>query len=812
MSKITKIILWTAGIAAVVIVAVAVLAVILFPGEKIRALAEETLSESLGMPVSIGSIGLSFAGMPSIKARDIAVGPAAEGQPQLLTVSSVAASVNIFALLSRNIEIASVTISDPSMKLFTDTDGTTNMPPASEEKKTDASPVTLPFAVALKSLSVNGGSAEIDNREAGMITTLDGLEYRMSSKISRDLKNITATGLLTIDDIDVRAGEKDSSISLLEDLPLRFDHEITGDLTTGEFTLTKGDVDLNGMPATVTGSVSEFSKVMFSLATGALDAGDILALVPPAVFPDIKQVTASGSFSMSMEGAMDMSVPEPLPTYTGVLSVDSMTLSYADLPQKVDNLTCDIGFTEKHIDLKKVNAAIGSSRFSLTGTVDDYLEEPLLAVKTTGNIDLGEVADAFPALDRNTFSGKMDFDINARGKTTEPESMETSGRVNLTDVVTEVPETLKHPAHLSGSMTLTPDAVNVDGFTMTSGVSDIGFTGKIAGYPALVWPKEGATARFTGTLRSKMLDLEDMIVPVEKPEGEAKPEVGLEEALRAMPIPPNLVVDAGAELQTVKFGWLAADAARARLTHENGLVALKDINVAAYKGSFTGGASLNLQSEETITYDGGFKLDSLDAGTFLTSLLGLEQPFVSGLISSDLTFDGKGLDTNMLLESLNALGSLTIANGTIYNLDFTRKLGQKLKFLDFDSVQFDQVKNKFRVEDRKFITPDMSLTTPQGDIMMDGYTAFDKSLDYNITMKLSADASQKAAQEISDLSSLLGREMIEVGRLEIPVKATGTLDNPDFAIDWGPAKKHISDRLASEVGDKGEEKARRGPR
>ena len=68
MSRLVKILLIAAGSLAALLVIAAIVAVILFPADKVRALVEETgVPRALGMPVSVGDIGLSFRGIPSVR-------------------------------------------------------------------------------------------------------------------------------------------------------------------------------------------------------------------------------------------------------------------------------------------------------------------------------------------------------------------------------------------------------------------------------------------------------------------------------------------------------------------------------------------------------------------------------------------------------------------------------------------------------------------------------------------------------------------------------------------------------------------------
>ena len=135
-------------------------------------------------------------------------------------------------------------------------------------------------------------------------------------------------------------------------------------------------------------------------------------------------------------------------------------------------------------------------------------------------------------------------------------------------------------------------------------------------------------------------------------------------------------------------------------------------------------------------------------------------------------------------------------SGQIVNWDFTKKLGNYLKFLDFDTLDFDTIVNSFIIENQKMFTPDMALKTGHGDIYLDGSIGFDSSVDYTITLLLNKETTQKASKHLSTLASLINKD---TESLEIIVNAGGTLKSPEFKIDTSKAEKQLKEELTSKA-------------
>ncbi len=123
MAKVARFLLWFTVIFAVIVVTAVLAATILFPSEKIRTRVEAAATEAVGAPVTLGDIGLSFAGIPAVKASDIVIGGERGDEPPLFRVSSVRVRVDILKLLSKTVEIVSVEVSVPEITMITRSDG-----------------------------------------------------------------------------------------------------------------------------------------------------------------------------------------------------------------------------------------------------------------------------------------------------------------------------------------------------------------------------------------------------------------------------------------------------------------------------------------------------------------------------------------------------------------------------------------------------------------------------------------------------------------------------------------------------------------
>jgi hypothetical protein len=135
-------------------------------------------------------------------------------------------------------------------------------------------------------------------------------------------------------------------------------------------------------------------------------------------------------------------------------------------------------------------------------------------------------------------------------------------------------------------------------------------------------------------------------------------------------------------------------------------------------------------------------------------------------------------------------------DGQIVNWGFAQKLGEALPFINFDTIDFQSIKISFKVEDQKFITPDMAITTSFGDLQVNGFTGFDKKVDYDITFTLDRATSEKALGSLGNLSNYL---QVKPERLSLAVIAGGSLTSPTFSVDTSAAETYLKDALRDRV-------------
>jgi uncharacterized protein involved in outer membrane biogenesis len=779
-----------AGTAGILIIA-AFLAIILFPGEKLRKIAEEGASKAVHMPVTLGKVKLSIFGIPGIRVDTITVGPARPGEPPLARVKSVDVHVNILPLLRGQVEIRSLDVDTPQITLLTRRDKSSNMPVFSDSTQIKTTgPPALPLPITLHSLRIRDGKLAMLNEESNSRVIMEGISQKLSLRLGRDLKNMQSSGNLNIKNLSFAPGAGKKPVS---GIILAFSHELRGNAAAGDLSLSRGELELNGLPLNISGKVAGWKSAAFHIEAKKIGADKIADAIPEGVIGPKGAVSAKGSFSFTLDGTVSAGTPKPFYAYTGNLSIENMSLSVKGFPKKIDRFQLVAAFTEKGLTIREMALQVGGSDLNLTGAVSNYLKKPDFNLKTTGKVSLDELADALPVFRKSGLKGGAAFDLSASGTPSLLQSMEMNGSITLNALTFPSSKVLKNPTLMNGALRLSPQNITLENLTVRTGKSDFSLSGKLEGYMNLLPSKNPRPAFLSGALTSRLIDINDMVF-IDKNTPMIKP-WDMEKPLKNLPVPPTLSVDASVSLNTLVFGRLKADSVKGHLTLKNGNLELSGLDISAYNGILAGKTVINFSNPDNVQYNGAFDLKKLNAQTFISSFFGTGDNF-RGLISSSLSFSGAGLDSVSFMNNLKGSGSATVENGQFVNWDFTKKLGQTIRFLNFDTLNFGNAATTFIFGDRKVTTPALLFQTQYGDITISGATGYDTKVNYDIVFKLNAAAANLASQnKFGDLGSLFSPGSVP----QLYLTATGTLKSPAFKIDTSRTRKDVQDKLKNEA-------------
>ncbi|HTY09393.1 MAG TPA: AsmA family protein [Candidatus Edwardsbacteria bacterium] len=813
MPKFLKTALIVIAAVIVLLVAAGVALKLLFPPAKLRAILMPRIEQAVGRPVKVGEFSLKvFTGL-GVRLTDIELANATGFDPRpMATVRAVTLKVNLLALLRGQLAVSSLVIDQPSILIEKDLKGVFNFadlikPAAPAPAAPAATPGAVPVSFAVQSFRINDGRFEFNDRQGRLRAVAAGIDEQLSLDADRKLEHIRTTGDITVHGIDVEMG----ALKLTR-LFVSVHHDVAVNLPGKQVTINQLTVAPQGIALTLAGTVTQFdTKPVLDLAlqTTAIDMRQAFAAIPREFKAQAKDVQATGRIELGLKitGQIDPADPKSKPKIDGFVNLRDIGVKYAMLPKAVSGINGEIAFTEDLLDVKSLTAKLGSAGIALSCLVQHF-EDPDVRAAFQGKLDLAEVKDYAPLEPGTTLAGAIDADFKAAGRVKDPNSFTMDGKVLLKGLTITTPALLKPVTDLSGTVTLTKNLINVPDISCKIGRSSISFNAQVKnflslvpeqpaakGKPAMALPKQGK-AQITFALTSPLLDLDEMLPPIQPQGQKAKGQKGGEAAAKPqqmLPL-PDMLAGGTVKIAKIKFLKMDFDNLAGNLKLADRKVDL-DGAVNVYSGKVTGTVWADLNDISRIEYRLNASASQLEANDFLSALT----PFKDRLFTKlDVKgeFSGLAPDTILVKKSLKGQGSAKSGEGKLVNYQVLADVLAFCKLGDTKEVSFRSLSMGFRIADEKVYLDDLQMTSKFGDVSLSGNSSFTGYLDYKATIKLTKEESDKMKGKAGNAAALFTDKD---GRVVLDLLVKGQSPKPGVSWDTQMAQSRLKGKAQEEI-------------
>ena len=443
-----------------------------------RGQIQSELQQRLGRPVQLGELSLGVFPV-RVEANNVTIGddPGFRSTVPFAQVSQLDVSVKLLPLLSKNIEMDSLELKRPRIELIRDAKGVWNFstignapasappPPTQPNKQQAPAPAQQP---SQPSGGFSLGKLQITDGQIAITDYQKHQSRAIYDHIDVTLKDFAPGKPFSLDMTAHLPGTGSQTLSVSGDGgPIN-----NADLTNTPF---KGTVKFNQV------SLSGAQKFLNSNALAGTDA---------VITGSTDLTNASGNMnaagSLKLQDAIVHGVKVGYP-----ISADF------DI---ADNLNSDV------IQIKKCNLKLGSTPLSMNGTFNSHPNPAVVDLSlSTSNAsiqDAARLAAAFGlAFSSNaTVAGQVTANVHAQGPTSQ---MAFNGNVNARNLEMsgkDIPQPVKVPEI---SMTMTPQQIQTNNFTATSGSTSLAVQATVTQYTG-VSPNVDATVK---TINGKVNEL-----------------------------------------------------------------------------------------------------------------------------------------------------------------------------------------------------------------------------------------------------------------------------------------------------------------
>jgi hypothetical protein len=223
-------------------------------------------------------------------------------------------------------------------------------------------------------------------------------------------------------------------------------------------------------------------------------------------------------------------------------------------------------------------------------------------------------------------------------------------------------------------------------------------------------------------------------------------------------------------------------------------LAFNEINFEVFGGKVTGQLQADM-SRPVPDFQGKIKAGNLRMAEAMASL---DKPagYLDGELAAELAFQGDGQSWPVIRKTLDGDGEFSLSKGGLADSPYSRALANILEIPELNDLRFDELAGVVKIAEGR-IALLCTMTSAEFDLQAKGRAGLDGSFDLPLTIQLSPENSQR----LQEKSKYAGYLTDQSGRATLNLKLTGTVDQPQLALDssgTGQQVKTILEKEASE--------------
>lgn len=795
----------------------------LFKG-KIQDLVLKTINDNLTATVSYDKVNLSLLknfpkATVTIDGLTIVNTAPFEGDT-LLHAKTIGLQMSVMELFNgadKPMNIEEILLKDAAIQVLVNEQGIANYDIAlkdEQDKEEEEDKEDKPFSLALQHYQIENTKLTYTDLSSKMQVIID--EFNHEGK-----GNLTANVL----DLDTKSKAKVSFVmdgtSFLNQVQLSLDAMIGMDMDQQIYTFKENKALINQLPLQFNGTVQllEHGQAFdLSFATPDSDFKNFLGLIPEAYAGGLKGVTTTGEFKVA--GQVKGNLTETtIPTLAIEMAANKASFKYPDLPKAVEQIVLDMKINnttglmkDTYVDLNKLSFKIDQDVFNASANIKNLTENPLVAAKLNGVINLANVTKAYPVKLDVPLTGILkanvttNFDMNSVEKS-QYQNIKNAGDISLTNFHFASDAMAKPLDIKEAAISFNTNHVSLNKFALATGQTDIAADGRLDNLYGFLFNKQTLKGNFN--VRSTNFILADLLKEdTTAPAAEKAKETKAAAPSEALKIPGFLDCTIQADAKTVVYDNLTLKNVKGRLIVKDETARLENMSTDIFGGKllFAGDVSTK-GTQPKFNMDLGLKtLDIKDTFTqfeFLKKIAPIAG-IIAGNINANIKLDGQ-LESNDFSPILNTLsGDLTgdILNSqvNVANSKLLSSLDSAVKFIDLSKLDLNNKRIHLKFKDGKVQVSPFDLKLKDMNVQISGEHGFDQQMNYVLDFKVPA---KMLGSDVANLLTKLSpQESSKYEAIPVKVDLTGNFSAPKVGTNMNEVVTNLTKQIAEDQANK----------
>ncbi|TKG92983.1 AsmA family protein [Puteibacter caeruleilacunae] len=808
------------GIIIVVLIAGMMIIPMVYKDELVGK-TKKMLNESLDTKVEFADLEFSFfKSFPNIRlsVTDLIINGAKEYKNDtLFYAKALSTDIGLGKLISGEIDINSLRLSEPTIKLMASQTGSGNWelgsPSAEKEPEKPKKGESDGFSIGLEELLIEDATLLYIDEASKMRVALDDLLINISGEVQQgvsDLKvNLSEGHLKVVMD----------TTQFIEQWPLQLQLPVVYDGNTSKVKIAESMLSVNGYETVLQGDVDMATDSMqldLNLKSKNTDLTSLLKLVPDNFKELVGDLNVSGSHSLNAD-VKGYYAGEDFPVIDVALVSKGGELKHKELPDAIKKLDINVKVVKAQgpldglaLKVEPFAGYIGNEPFTTTMELTNLMGDPQYDFSLDGNVDLAYVAKLSGSdLD---LAGKVVGQINSKGDLyaameNDFNKFTTDGEVKLSDFVMK-DEKMKEDFQLNNAiMKFSSKKVAIQNMQGQFGKTDFAMTGHVENYFPYIFDNKKLRGNFH--LQSDMINVNqlmaianDMTPADTTTVNTAEGQVEEQEATSAVRIPENLQFTITSDVNQVLYDQLTINDIKGQMDIDNGIIDLKNLGMKMLNGAMNMNGKY-ISSQKNPSFDFNVKVDDFDIQKAYHSLSVLRKmiPIAGksvGRFSTNLDLNGVVSPNNkIIVNTMNGLGDFSSKGLQIVDSGTFDQISSLLKKDKLKNIVVDDFITKFNIENGGLRVSPFKTKIADQEMTISGFKGADDKLDFTLDVMLDRNM---VKDDLNNLFGIIpGSENIKY--VDASLLIGGTVTKPEVKLDLSRARRQIKEELKKKTAD-----------
>ncbi len=444
-----------------------------------------------------------------------------------------------------------------------------------------------------------------------------------------------------------------------------------------------------------------------------------------------------------------------------------------------------------NVDLQSINCQVNGEYLKGSLAYSNF-NNPHIQTQFNTELDLADIQQWGYKLPIQEVSGKAKITASYKGKVDLKnnikkafEEAEKSVEIQLTNTsFLYKPLALFHG--LDGSMRLLNNRLEIDSVKGSAGEeSKLKFVGTIEHLFS-----QSKELHIAGQLSSDWLKMSEMI----------KADTTQESTPFIMP--NNILANITTSIKNASYEKFHMSHFQAKISFNKGVLKAKEVQLKSMSGNITGHITLSQTEKGNLRIITTSKLDKINVRQLFYEFENFGQTtmrhkHLRGKTTSDVYLRAEwDAYFNPIPENLYAFLDMKINDGELIEFEPMLLMSDYISVDELKRIRFSALENQIEVKNRSVEIPFMEIHSSAMDIAGSGTHFFDNTLDYEIEFSLNEVMGKrwrkKNKKQISEFGEI---ENDEVKGTIIPLKMTGTVDDPKISFNFNRVRQSVNEGI-----------------